>query len=226
MPKLIPSREELEDFITLLKRYASASRAPSGCGADGELTYDYYKSMSMLREKLSTRLATLDFRVTYGWPDSLRQALEPLRSGGPSSGPSKSQSIKQIKVFILVRVFNLNPPKSAMVNLDRVIEDLEAAMSIKPAESADEKPRWDRESKTLSFSGVQRKYRQARNQFKILDAFETSRWEGTIANPLRDASILAQTVKDMNRGLKGRGLIYLWLDSPRVGWKPEKGDLP
>ncbi len=88
------------------------------------------------------------------------------------------------------------------------------------------KPIWDRDNKTLSFSGVHRKYRQARNQFKILDAFETSGWAETIANPLRDAAILAQTVKDMNRGLKGRNLIYFRMDSPRVGWKPDKSDLP
>jgi len=134
MRKLIPSREELDDFIVLLKRYAFTCRARSGCGADGnlELTYDYCKLVSMLREEVSTRLATLDFRATYGWPDGLGQALESLRSGGPSSRPSKSQNIKP-KSFILVRVFNSNPPKFAMVNLDRSIKGLEAAMLAEQA---------------------------------------------------------------------------------------------
>jgi hypothetical protein len=88
------------------------------------------------------------------------------------------------------------------------------------------KPKWDRDNKTLSFSGVQRKYRQSKNQFKLLDAFVKSGWEETIANPLRDTVILSQTVKDMNKVLKGLGLIRLRMDDPRVGWKPDKSDLP
>jgi len=148
MAKLIPTREELGDFIVLLKRYASACRAGSGCGADGnpELTRDYCKLMSMLREEVSTRLVTLDFRATYGWPGSLGQALESLRLGGASSRPSKSHHIKHINGFIRVRVFNLNPPKFAMVNLDRSIEDIEAIVSAKSGALGEREPPPLRES--------------------------------------------------------------------------------
>jgi hypothetical protein len=131
MSKLIPSREVLDDFVILLKRCASAYRTRSGCGADGNpaFTDDDFGLVSMLRKEVTTRLDTLDFRATYGWPNDLSQALESLRSGKPSSHPPKAQTVNPIKGFRLVRVFNRNTSKVAMVNLDRVIGDLEAAMS-------------------------------------------------------------------------------------------------
>jgi hypothetical protein len=84
------------------------------------------------------------------------------------------------------------------------------------------KPKWDRESWTLSIGGVVcRKFtRHFGNQIKILEALQTAGWpEESIANPLRDESQLHQAIKDFNRSLIDPNLIRLVSDHNRVGWE-------
>jgi hypothetical protein len=84
------------------------------------------------------------------------------------------------------------------------------------------KPKWDRESWTLSIGGIVcRKFtKRFGNQIKILEALQASGWPGeSIANPLRDESQLHQAIKDFNRSVKKPTLFRLVSDHNRVRWE-------
>jgi transcriptional regulator with XRE-family HTH domain len=72
-----------------------------------------------------------------------------------------------------------------------------------------DKPRWDGVAQTLWFGEVLvRRYDRGKgNQVVLLQAFEQAGWPQTIPSPL-DRETLAQTVKDLNRTLKGAPIRF------------------
>jgi hypothetical protein len=86
------------------------------------------------------------------------------------------------------------------------------------------KPKWDKKARTLTFGETQWHFlRLARNQFQILDAFESQGWSPSIRSPFDDQTSLAQTIKDFNNLIDqkviGKGNFRLQRDNTRVIWE-------
>jgi hypothetical protein len=82
-------------------------------------------------------------------------------------------------------------------------------------------PTWDRENKTLSLRGrLCKKYRGiAKNQFKLLDAFELAGWPESIREPFGARGQTIQTVKDFNDSLPKPHPLWLTTNGFRVRWR-------
>jgi len=83
MPKLVPSFEEMVEFLTLLKRYSQQCRIhfkwDSNLGrGSGSRPRD---TLPALKSLIHQRLETLDFLTPFGWAEAVNQAFERLRSG-------------------------------------------------------------------------------------------------------------------------------------------------
>jgi hypothetical protein len=92
-----------------------------------------------------------------------------------------------------------------------------------------EKPRWDRASRELWFAGTVVRYfrRGARNQERLLDAFQGQGWPEQVADPLprhprlKAAGQLRDAVKHLNAGLAGMPLRFrVSADAGTVFWAP------
>ncbi len=123
--------------------------------------------------------------------------------------------------------------KEAEQVLAEVLRDLEDQGVVweQVSEATDNKPHWDRDRGELRIDGVLCKKFQnsARNQRKILDAFEERRWRARIDDPiplklrLDKKRRLAQTIQNLNDGLEhlrfhgdgtGEGVIWDYLKPP------------
>ena len=158
MPRLIPSREAMDDFLVLLKRYSAQCRkcfesdSVRGQGIRG----NPYTGLSALRRKIDERLATDEFLASFGWPKAIEQALEFLQSGElfyhisrflipiPLGGPGKGQllpfdrrkaeetwpddSSKWIRA-ITGFDFDRRNAETTLAELEMLIEDLATAVS-------------------------------------------------------------------------------------------------
>jgi len=96
MSKLISSREAMDDFVILLKRYSAQCQKcivfDSGFHKIGRYNTHLLEhlaippqgkpfiALSALARQINERLATADFLAPYGWPDAVEQAFESLRS--------------------------------------------------------------------------------------------------------------------------------------------------
>jgi hypothetical protein len=73
----------MDDFLVLLKRYSARCRkcfefdSVRGKGIQG----NPYAALSALRRKIDELLATHEFLAPFGWPNTIEEGLEFLRSG-------------------------------------------------------------------------------------------------------------------------------------------------
>jgi hypothetical protein len=148
MSRLIPSREELDDFVILLKRYLSTCRACYQWDASKShrWTDSPYVPWAMLKDEVRGRLATADFLVPFGWSHGVQRTMETLRSGQLYYDKTSSHDLSFIPVVgnpmfalrereTVKRVFNPTKAEVMLNDLGRLIEELETVLSAvsKPA---------------------------------------------------------------------------------------------
>src|SRR5262249_44310222 len=86
----------------------------------------------------------------------------------------------------------------------------------------DDLPAWDGATRTLSFRGRSHVFaRTARNQFKLLDAFQREGWSPSIMSPFKNNDILKYKIKNFN---KNNELIKFSVSKPEVSWWPLRSD--
>ena len=142
MRKLIPPREEMDDFLTLLKRY---SRQCQTCfefnlgrgqgftfGPGWRWTTPLYP-LSELQGAICERLGTLDFLSPFGWADGVSRALETFRPGASFYHPSRFEDTSPIETGRdkgkAALVFNPDKARAYLEDLARRIEEIETLMS-------------------------------------------------------------------------------------------------
>jgi hypothetical protein len=127
--KLIPSREALDDFVVLLKRYLIACRMSVEFHASGGQARSSNPAVAwwMLEREVREQLATGEFRVPFGWPDAVEEALDSLRSGRLYYHPATYATPGKDKREV-ASVFNVGRAEAGLSDLQRLIEHLEAAV--------------------------------------------------------------------------------------------------
>ena len=117
MSRLIPSREAMEDFVVLLKRYLSTCRLCVQEDARRWATEPHLplilapyspqldRAQETLPREIRDRLAISDFLVPFGWPDYVNQALERLRSGELYYDETRFREEKEGVVIELTPIF-------------------------------------------------------------------------------------------------------------------------